>query len=279
MCDAACLAASNDRRPVPLSNIVPAHLEPVLDLFDAERRSLLLAGVEGELLSRVTRLHGLAGDWHQIAYSCLSSADADGVIDEQIAHYRSLRTGVEWAVYAHDSPPDLLRRLERHGFEVGPREAVVVLDSRRRPGWLGSPCPHRVERVQTAEELSAFADAAEQIFGTDQSPVLRELQARLAEGSTEHIAYLAYDPAGAVASVARLYTHPRSQFAGLYGGGTLEGHRGRGLYRATVSRRAVDAVELGARYLRVDALPTSQPILERLGFEVLTYVWPCVLAW
>lgn len=262
---------------MPPQNIVPDHLRSVLRSFDRERRSLFLAGVEGEVLPRVTRLHGVAGEWHQIAFSSLAAADADQVIAEQVEHYRALGSGFEWAVYAHDSPPDLLERLARHGFEVGPREAVVVLDCRQELGWLRAACPYRVEPVRTPEDLAAFAAAAEQIFGRDQTPVLRELEARLAERSREHVAYLVHDESGRVGSVARLYTHPEGQFAGLYGGGTLAEYRGRGLYRAGVRRRALDAIELGARYLRVDALPTSQPILQRLGFEVLTYVWPCVL--
>jgi hypothetical protein len=130
--------------------------------------------------------------------------------------------------------------------------------------------------VQTRRDLKLFVDMAERIFCRDQTPVVRELEACLAENSTEHTAYIVYDGA-LVAAVARLYTHAKSQFAGLYGGGTLDSHRGRGLYRAAVQRRALDARQSGARYLRVDALPTSQPILELLGFEVMTYVWPCIL--
>jgi hypothetical protein len=257
-------------------SVTPSHLKPVLGLLDEERRSLFSSGVVGERLPALTRLHGLAGAWHQIAFSALGERDADRVIAEQVAHYRGVGCGVEWVAYAHDGPPDLVRRLERHGFEVGEREAVVVLDTRARPAWFESQSPHRVEPVRTLAQLAEFTRAAEQIFGTDQTPVTRELEARLAEGSTEHIAYLGYE-GDVVASVARLYTHPSSAFGGLYGGGTLEGHRSRGLYRATVERRARDALRSGARYLRVDALPTSQPILERLGFEVLTYVWPCLL--
>jgi hypothetical protein len=49
------------------------------------------------------------------------------------------------------------------------------------------------------------------------------------------------------------------------------------LYRATVAARGLDAVKSGARYLIVDALPTSRPILERLGFVQVTYTWPCKL--
>ena len=76
-------------------------------------------------------------------------------------------------------------------------------------------------------------------------------------------------------STGRLYTHARSWFGGLYGGGTRAGHRGRGFYRALVAARARDARERGATCLLVDALPTSRPILERLGFEHLTDTWAC----
>ena len=248
----------------------------MLAALDAERRSPPSSRVERELLPAVTRLHGRAGGWHQIAFSALSDADADRVIAEQAAYYRARGISVEWAAYAHDAPRDLLARLSRHGFDIGPREAVVVLDCRERPEWLEAPCSQRVEPVRTARELRAFGDLAERIFQYDQTPVIRELEAHLAEASPEHIGYLVYD-GGQIAGVARLDLHRGSQFAGLYGGGTLEAHRGRGLYRAAVQRRALDAVAFGARYLRVDALPTSQPILEQLGFEVMTYVWPCAL--
>ncbi|MFD4043109.1 GNAT family N-acetyltransferase, partial [Streptomyces sp. NPDC058605] len=62
--------------------------------------------------------------------------------------------------------------------------------------------------------------------------------------------------------------------AGLWGGGTVEGWRGRGLYRALVAHRARAAADRGYRYLQVDAMSTSRPILERLGFEPLTTTTP-----
>ena len=76
-------------------------------------------------------------------------------------------------------------------------------------------------------------------------------------------------------SVARLLSAAGSHFGGLYGGGTIESHRGRGFYRKLIAARARDALHVGARYLIVDALPTSRPILEALGFEHLTDTWPC----
>jgi hypothetical protein len=40
----------------------------------------------------------------------------------------------------------------------------------------------------------------------------------------------------------------------------------RGVYRALVAHRARLAIERGYRYLQVDAMPASEPILRRLGF-------------
>jgi len=68
-----------------------------------------------------------------------------------------------------------------------------------------------------------------------------------------------------------------TEFASLWGGGTLPEWRSRGIYRALVAYRARLAALRGVRYLYVDASPDSRPILERLGFVVVTmttpYVW------
>ena len=42
---------------------------------------------------------------------------------------------------------------------------------------------------------------------------------------------------------------PAPEFAGLWGGATLEQWRGRGIYRALVAARAYSAIDQGVRYL------------------------------
>jgi GNAT superfamily N-acetyltransferase len=69
---------------------------------------------------------------------------------------------------------------------------------------------------------------------------------------------------------------PGTRFAGLWGGGTVEAWRGRGIYRALVAHRARIAADRGYRYLQVDASDESRPILERLGFAPLTTTTPYV---
>jgi GNAT superfamily N-acetyltransferase len=67
-----------------------------------------------------------------------------------------------------------------------------------------------------------------------------------------------------------------SEFASLWGGGTLPDWRGRGIYRAIVAYRANLAAQRGFRYVQVDASDDSRPILERLGFVAVTTTTPFI---
>jgi GNAT superfamily N-acetyltransferase len=58
----------------------------------------------------------------------------------------------------------------------------------------------------------------------------------------------------------------------LCGGGTLPGHRGRGLYRALLAARLREAIARRTPRLLTQAGPMSQPILARLGFEEVASV-------
>jgi len=80
-----------------------------------------------------------------------------------------------------------------------------------------------------------------------------------------------------VQASGRLELVAGSDFGTLWGGSVVPSWRRRGLYRALVTRRAQLALEAGFSLLEVDALPSSQPILERLGFALVTatvpYTW------
>jgi len=243
--------------------------------LDWERRHLATHGGPIEILPKVTRIAGVNGDWHSIVWSSLDAATTDEAIAAQLAHYRALGTEVEWKVYAHDPPHDLGERLARHGFEIGPCEAVLVLDLVEQPAWIEEFDTSHVVRISTLAEVKEFRCAAEEIFGDDRSATAEELAMSLASEAPTQFGYLALVEGRAV-SVGRLYAHPASHFGGLYGGGTLSEHRSTGHYRATVAARCRDAAQRGMRYMLVDALPTSRPILERLGFIHLTDTWPCI---
>ena len=247
----------------------------VLGRLDEERRTLALDGTTLQVLPSVTRLNATDGSHHTVIYSRLSPSDADEAIAREVAHHRALAVPFEWKVYSHDGPANLLDRLARNSFEIGPKEAVLAFDLNELPEWISNGRDVLVRRGDDDDVIADFRHVAEKAFGKDYSFTATQLLDALRAGSTRHRCYVAYAPGGAPVSVGRLYTHPASAFGGLYGGATLPAYRGRGYYRATVAARARDAIALGARYLIVDALPTSRPILEALGFQHLTDTWPC----
>jgi hypothetical protein len=249
-------------------------LDDIRNRFDQERRALARDDEVVELLPGFTRVRGVNGNWHAVRISSLSGDQVDTAIAVQVDYHRQLGVEFEWTVCRHDRPADLCERLARHGFEIGQCEAILVLDLSERPDWVDLQTDHEIVRVENQAQLAMFGQASEEIFGTKHAFVVNRLARSMAARSTQQLGFIAMDDGRAV-SVGRLETHPQSVFAGLYGGGTLASHRGRGFYRAMVAARARDAMELGARYLSVDALPTSRPILERLGFVRLTDSWPC----
>ena len=200
---------------------------------------------------------------------------AEEVISEQIAHYRRLGIAVEWKVYDFDSPTDLRDRLARAGWSVGEEESVMVLDLSSPPEWVsGTDGRIAVHRITGPRDLAPFRKLAEAVSDRSCDHEVGELEAALRAGSHQCCGYLAFvdeEPA----SVGRLYTHPDSAFGGLYGGRTIERFRRRGCYRALVAARALDAQSWGCRYLIVDALPTSRPILVRMGCCRIGRTWPC----
>jgi GNAT superfamily N-acetyltransferase len=75
-------------------------------------------------------------------------------------------------------------------------------------------------------------------------------------------------------SAARAEFVAGTDFAGLWGGGTVPAWRGRGIFRALVAYRAGLAAARGYRYLQVDTSLMSRPILRRLGFEPVAVTTP-----
>lgn len=248
----------------------------VLALFDRDMREGAQpdgpgARVErtGGVVRQVSSPHG----WNGVVWSGLDETDADAAIAEQIAYFSGLGRAFEWKLYGHDRPVDLGLRLRAAGFVPEPEETlmiaeVAVLD-------LGAEPPEgvRLVPVTDAAGVALVADVHERAFGADGSRMREQLNARLARDPDTVVATVAL--AGDVpVSAARMELVPGTRFAGLWGGGTVEAWRGRGVYRALVAHRARAALDRGYRYLQADASDRSRPILERLGFAPLTTTTP-----
>jgi len=246
-------------------------LDHVRQRLDDERRYLARDGETVCVLPHLTRM--VSGSLRVVTWSSLDEATADELIAGEVAHHRAEKASFEWKFYSHDRPADLLPRLRRHGLVAGASEAVMVYDlSEGPPSCAIGDCV--VTRITRPDQIEDYRRVAEEALGKKYGFTCDRLADALSRGSTHHLGYVAY--AGAEpAAIGRLYTHPLSAFGGLYGGTTREAYRRRGFYHALLAARSADAIELGARYLLVDALPTSRPILERLGFQRLTDTVPC----
>lgn len=250
----------------------------VLALYDRDMREGAQPDGPGAHVERVGGVVRQVADeqgWNGVVWSDLDETSADRAIAEQIAYYSGLGREFEWKLYGHDLPFDLGQRLRAAGFTAEPEETLMIAEVADLTLDVEPPEGIRFLPVTDRAGVDLVADVHEKAFGTDSSRLRHQLLARLRDDPDTVVAVVAL--AGDVpVSAARMELVPGTRFAGLWGGGTVEEWRGRGIYRALVAHRARAAVERGYRYLQVDALPTSRPILERLGFEPLTTTQPHV---
>jgi GNAT superfamily N-acetyltransferase len=206
----------------------------------------------------------------------LTGADLDALIARQRGDRQ-----VEWKLHGHDQPADLGDRLRAAGFEPGERETVVIGPVASIAAAL--PVPPDGVRLR---EVTARADLDR---ATRDRPELAEALAReLAEDPTGLTVVIAETTtpaaetaapavdAGELVGSSWVRFLPGTGFATLWGGWTHPDWRGRGIYRAMVAYRARLAQARGFTLLQVDALDTSRPILERLGFVAVTTTTPYV---
>jgi GNAT superfamily N-acetyltransferase len=248
----------------------------VLALFDRDMRE----GAQPdspesriERVGKVVRQVSSEQGWNGVVWSDLDDSGADAAIAEQIAYFSGLGREFEWKLYGHDLPMDLGQRLRSAGFTAQPEETLMIGEVADLILDAEPPEGIRVLPVTDRAGVDLVADVHEAAFGTDSTRLRHQLLAQLTADPDTVVAVVAMAGDTPV-SAARMELVPGTRFAGLWGGGTVEAWRGRGIYRALVAHRAQAAVERGYRYLQVDAMPTSRPILERLGFEPLTTTTP-----
>ncbi|GAA3920766.1 GNAT family N-acetyltransferase [Streptomyces gulbargensis] len=255
----------------------PQHLR---DLYDRQLRLGARPDGPGSRVERagpVVRATGPAHAWNGVLWSGLArdspDAGTDAVIAAQIGHYRAAGVPFEWKLYGHDTPVRLGERLLAAGFTAEDPETLMAAEAAALPGDVPLPEGVTLRAVTDAAGVRQVVEVHERAFGTDGSALGRHLLDKLAAdpGTVTAVVALA---GGEPVSAARMELYPGTDFAGLWGGGTVEGWRGRGLYRALVAHRARVAAERGHRYVQVDAADTSRPILARLGFSALTTTTP-----
>jgi len=210
----------------------------------------------------------------EIVYSACAEADIDQLIAEQIQAAQTNGYELEWKVYGHDQPPSLAERLTAAGFEPDDREAFLVFSATAEAVSRFGTRDFDIRRVTDREGLEDYCSVWEEVRNRTAAI---EHYAEVLENSPDtmsvYVAYVNNEPA----ACGRTSFHPNSQFAGLWGGSTREKFRKRGLFTALVAARIREAVSRGIEIITVDALPTSEPILTKRGFQFVTYTQPFCL--
>jgi hypothetical protein len=202
-----------------------------------------------------------------VGYRDLAGTDGpelDALIERTIGYFADRAAAFEWKWHAHDQPADLAERLEAHGFRAGELETVLIGEA---AGLSNQPPPAglQLRELVSPQEFAQVARMQSEVWDEDWGWLAEDLAARRAADGDLLRVFGAFDGQHLV-SAAWVNFNPGTDFAGLWGGSTLPGWRGRGAYRALVEVRARLAAGLGYRYLQVDASPDSNPILQRLGF-------------
>jgi hypothetical protein len=200
--------------------------------------------------------------------------ELDGLIGRAVEFFAGRGLSFEWKTYGHDRP-DLIERLAAAGLAADPEETVVVGLAADLVDAGVPPDGVRIRATTDPGDLRRIADLQSEVWGSDWSWLAGDLAARIASGPGD-IVVLVAEAGRTVVSTAWLVVLPGTEFASLWGGSTLFGLRGRGIYRSLVAYRARLAVERGIRYLWVDASDDSSPILQRLGLRAVTTTTPWV---
>ncbi|MGP6156082.1 MAG: hypothetical protein ACLPYS_00860 [Vulcanimicrobiaceae bacterium] len=241
----------------------------LFERFEAELR----AGPPPRLDIRYDRLPGVIRSfgWRNIIYAHeLDERDAARVVAREAVYFRALGQDVAWKVYGATSPDVLPALLVGSGFEAEAQEAVLLLDS---AAW-GEAAPVlpgiEIRKVADAAGLRDLANASEGRFGRSRPRQLEMLATRIFAAQPDTFGFIACCWKARGRRKARLPA--QSHFASLWGGSTIPAFRHRGIYRALVTARVEEARRHGHTALFTEALATSRPILERLGFTPATSV-------
>ncbi|MEU8245628.1 GNAT family N-acetyltransferase [Nonomuraea sp. NPDC048916] len=250
-------------------------LDVVLALFDRQMRREARPDGPGVRVERVDGVVRQTGESNTVVWSDLDEAGADTAIAAQVRHFSALGLEFEWKLYGHDRPADLGRRLRAAGFVPDPAETLMVAPVSGLSADVRPPDGVRLVPVTDAAGVELLMEAHDQAFGEARPELGRQLLDRLTREPDTMVAVVALAGDRPV-SGARIDLTPGTEFAGLWGGGTVAAWRGRGIYQALVAYRVRVAAERGYGYLQVDAADQSRPILRRLGFTPLTTTTPYI---
>ncbi|MFF2271144.1 GNAT family N-acetyltransferase [Agromyces sp. NPDC058136] len=244
---------------------------------DAETPSAIAVERLGPL-----RLVTFAGGRGFVTYRDLGGADAGAIAElvaGAVAHYASSPeiTRFEWKTRGHDRAPGLHDALSANGLEADEPESIMLGEASALIADVPLPAGVTVRRVTDEPDVRAMSAMQDEAFGDPVSEHMADaLLRRLALDDGMEL-WVAETADGEIVSAGRLEPVAGTDFAGIWGGATLEPWRGKGIYRALTAARARSALERGKTLIHSDSTEFSRPILERSGLVKVStttpYLW------
>lgn len=196
-------------------------------------------------------------------------SDIDKQIDEQFQYFSDLKRSWMWTFYDNDSPADLADRLVKRGMKIKSVEHLMTLDLDSINFSISKN--FEISRIETAEQLKLL-DELFKVVWDDTYPWVRNVVSQAVINSSKNFEVYLLSKDGKPLSAGWMRFHDDTDFASLWGGMTLPGYRGEGLYTEVAKARCIRAQERGFKSMWVGAWPTSRNALERFGFSEQTKI-------
>ena len=166
-----------------------------------------------------------------------------------------------------------MTRWSANGFEPDDPESIMIGEARALDVDVALPDGVTLRRVTEEHDVRAMSAMQDAVFGDPVSDRMADaLLGRLARDDGMEL-WVA-ESEGRIVSAGRLEPVAGTDFAGIWGGATLEAWRGRGIYRALTAARARSALAMGKTLIHSDSTEFSRPILERSGLVKVSTTTP-----
>ena len=195
-------------------------------------------------------------------------------VSELLAEDASIHQA-EWKTRTHDHTPGLEEALTAAGFVAEEAESVMLGEA---SGLIDVEPPTGVvlRRLTTPGDIRSALDMQDEVFGG--APRAEDMLSAILtqQAAGDPVEVWAAEVDGRIVSTGRIEQVAGTDFAGVWGGATLPGYRGRGIYRALTAARVRSMMSRGVRWIHSDSTEASRPILERSGLAKVTETVPWV---